>query len=172
MSSGSPHPAESASINKSSYSFQKVVYSLNDNDSHIPYRQTKLTHMLQDSIGGTGQALMIACLEVETGLMDGGLGKIEVFPDRFVASTPEKDCLQKESSTNSQPRTDYSSRSHSRLWARRRLVSASAMLNLFSPWRSGSNSDKVELTVAELESLCSEIVAAEEREVHLKAQLS
>ncbi|XP_058100418.1 uncharacterized protein LOC131245165 isoform X2 [Magnolia sinica] len=108
---------------------------------------------------------------MENGLMDGSLGKIEVFPDHFVASTPEKDCLQKESSTNSQPRTDYSSRSRSRLWARRGLVSATAMLNLFSPWRSGSNSDKVELTVAELESLRSEIVAAEEREAHLKAQL-
>ncbi|XP_058076008.1 kinesin-like protein KIN-10C isoform X2 [Magnolia sinica] len=62
MSSGSPHPAESVRINKSLYSFQKVVYSLNANDGHIPYRETKLTHMLQDSIGGTSQALMIACL--------------------------------------------------------------------------------------------------------------
>ena len=39
-----------------------VVYSLNANESHIPYRESKLTHMLKDSLGGMSRILMITCL--------------------------------------------------------------------------------------------------------------
>ncbi|MQL92925.1 hypothetical protein Taro_025560 [Colocasia esculenta] len=53
---------------------------------------------------------------------------------------------------------------------------ASSMLKLFSlpglPWASGSGADsKVELAIAEVEALKSEIADAEEREAHLHAQL-
>jgi kinesin family protein 22 len=53
---------ESTKINKSIYAIHNVVYSLNANESHIPYRESKLTHMLKDSLGGMSRILMITCL--------------------------------------------------------------------------------------------------------------
>ncbi|KAF8399801.1 hypothetical protein HHK36_015672 [Tetracentron sinense] len=56
------HLVESTRINRSLYTFQNVVYALNANESLVPYRESKLTHMLQDSLGGTSTTLMIYCL--------------------------------------------------------------------------------------------------------------
>lgn len=53
---------ESTKINKSIYALYKVVYSLNANGSHVPFRESKLTHMLKDSLGGISRILMITCL--------------------------------------------------------------------------------------------------------------
>ncbi|KAB1204842.1 Kinesin-like protein KIF22 [Morella rubra] len=53
---------ESTKINKSIYALYKVVYSLNANGSHVPFRESKLTHMLKDSLGGISKILMITCL--------------------------------------------------------------------------------------------------------------
>lgn len=39
-----------------------VVYALNANESRVPYRESKLTRVLQDSIGGTNRVLMLTCL--------------------------------------------------------------------------------------------------------------
>ncbi|XP_022734566.1 kinesin-like protein KIN-10C [Durio zibethinus] len=49
-------------INKSIYALQNVVYALNANESHVPYRESKLTRMLRDSLGGTNKILMVTCL--------------------------------------------------------------------------------------------------------------
>ncbi|KAL0324192.1 UNVERIFIED_CONTAM: hypothetical protein Scaly_2386300 [Sesamum calycinum] len=97
---------------------------------------------------------------------------IQIFPDYFVASA---------SGSNSPPSYSYSYpesqlRSNSPSWARRRLRSATSMLNLFSlkrlSWRLGANGqEKVVLSAVEVESLRSEISALEERETHYKAQL-
>ena len=43
---------ESTKINRSIYAIHNVVYSLNANKSHVPYRESKLTHLLKDSLGG------------------------------------------------------------------------------------------------------------------------
>ncbi|KAK6158435.1 hypothetical protein DH2020_005749 [Rehmannia glutinosa] len=100
---------------------------------------------------------------------DGPRG-IQVFPDYFVASTSGSDSLPSQTSSV----TDL--RSHSHTWARRRLKSATSMLNLFNlkglSWRLGANGqEKVVLSAVEVESLRSEIVSLEERESHFKAQL-
>lgn len=96
--------------------------------------------------------------------------KVEVFPDHF-QEIKESDDIDR-----SRKVTDYSLRSHSRSWAIRRVIDSASVFNLFRlarlPWASSSNdNDRVVLSVAEIESLRSEIADAEEKEAHLNAQL-
>lgn len=51
---------ESSNINSSLFVLAKVVQALNDGDKRIPYRDSKLTRLLQDSLGGTAVGIMIA----------------------------------------------------------------------------------------------------------------
>lgn len=53
---------ESAKIGQSLFALSNVIYALNNNKPRIPYRESKLTRILQDSLGGTSRALMVACL--------------------------------------------------------------------------------------------------------------
>lgn len=58
--------AESMSINRSlSYLEQLVVALASKNRSHLPYRQSKLTHLLKDAIGGNCRTSLIACIHGE-----------------------------------------------------------------------------------------------------------
>ena len=50
---------ESSSINTSLFVLGKVVNALNDG-ARVPYRDSKLTRLLQDSLGGNSNAIMIA----------------------------------------------------------------------------------------------------------------
>uniref|UniRef100_F6HJH1 Kinesin motor domain-containing protein n=2 Tax=Vitis vinifera TaxID=29760 RepID=F6HJH1_VITVI len=53
---------ESAKINQSLFVLSNVIYAFNNNRPRVPYRENKLTRILQDSLGGTSRALMVACL--------------------------------------------------------------------------------------------------------------
>ncbi|KAK3220685.1 hypothetical protein Dsin_014655 [Dipteronia sinensis] len=53
---------ESTKVNKSIYALHKVVNALNANENHVPYRESKVTRMLQDSLGGKNRILMLTCL--------------------------------------------------------------------------------------------------------------
>lgn len=55
---------ETGNINKSLFTLGKVIQSLSDKKAkqpYVPYRDSKLTMLLMDSLGGTAKALMIAC---------------------------------------------------------------------------------------------------------------
>lgn len=62
---------ESIDINKSLFTLRQVISTLADwnkskstakEHSHIPYRDSKLTSILKQSIGGNSYCLMIACI--------------------------------------------------------------------------------------------------------------
>ncbi|KAJ3127283.1 Kinesin- protein 12 [Nowakowskiella sp. JEL0407] len=56
---------ETLNINKSLLTLGNCISALSDKKSrrsHIPYRDSKLTQLLSDSLGGNGLALMIACI--------------------------------------------------------------------------------------------------------------
>lgn len=56
---------EAVSINSGLLALGNVISALGDRKkigSHVPYRDSKLTRLLQDSLGGNSQTLMIACI--------------------------------------------------------------------------------------------------------------
>ena len=56
---------ESIEINKSLFTLRQVITALTDKQQSsniIPYRESKLTSILRQSLGGNSYCLMIACL--------------------------------------------------------------------------------------------------------------
>jgi kinesin family protein 4/21/27 len=56
--------AEGVSINKGLLELGNVINALTEGTArrHIPYRNSKLTRLLQDSLGGNSETLFIACI--------------------------------------------------------------------------------------------------------------
>lgn len=57
-----PHLSESAKINKSLFQLLNVVYALNANETYVPYRESKLTRLMQDFMCKSSSAVLLTCL--------------------------------------------------------------------------------------------------------------
>lgn len=56
---------ESVSINSGLLALGNVISALSDpkrKKAHVPYRESKLTRLLKDSLGGNSRTVMITCL--------------------------------------------------------------------------------------------------------------
>lgn len=53
---------EGTLINKSLNSLFNVIHAVNANESRVPYRESKITRVLQDSLGGNNHISMLVCL--------------------------------------------------------------------------------------------------------------
>jgi kinesin family protein 6/9 len=84
---------EAQAINKSlSFLEQVVVALLEKGRDHVPYRQSKLTHMLKDALGGHCRTRMIACVWSDADHVDETLSTLR-FATRMmrVKTTPVRD---------------------------------------------------------------------------------
>ncbi|XP_015878132.1 kinesin-like protein KIN-10C isoform X3 [Ziziphus jujuba] len=61
-SSDSLSVVENSRLNKSIYALLNVIHALSANESHVPFRESKLTRLLQDSLGRPSRVLMVTCL--------------------------------------------------------------------------------------------------------------
>ncbi|KAK9830021.1 hypothetical protein WJX72_009242 [[Myrmecia] bisecta] len=62
--------AEGSSINKSLLTLGKVIRDLADAKAHIPFRDSKLTRMLQPSLGGNSRTAIICTISPASGAID------------------------------------------------------------------------------------------------------
>jgi hypothetical protein len=72
---GNDGPAlkESIDINKSLFTLRQVILTLSDetkDNIHVPYRDSILTKLLKQSIGGNSYCLMIACISPSDNYFD------------------------------------------------------------------------------------------------------
>ncbi|KAM0674619.1 hypothetical protein GVAV_001806 [Gurleya vavrai] len=61
---------ESVCINKSLFVLNNVVNAIVKGDKRIPFRDSKLTRVLQDSIGGNNSTIIIGCVCFKSDLHD------------------------------------------------------------------------------------------------------
>lgn len=55
-------PVQSNLKNKSLYALLNVIGAVSSNETWVPYRESKLTRILQDSLCGGNHVLLLTCL--------------------------------------------------------------------------------------------------------------
>ncbi|XP_074605542.1 kinesin-like protein KLP2 [Brevipalpus obovatus] len=81
---------EASCINKSLLTFGRVIYCLENGVTHIPYRESKLTRLLQDSLGGNAKTSMIATISPALEDADDTASTLDyAFRARYIVNKPE-----------------------------------------------------------------------------------
>lgn len=91
---------ESIDINKSLFTLRKVITGLAEASkskksaaalAHIPYRDSKLTSLLKQSIGGSSYCLMIACLSPSDAYLEENISTLTYATKAsFISNDPIK----------------------------------------------------------------------------------
>jgi len=85
---------ESVLINKSLFTLRKVITILketqgNGKSAYIPYRDSKLTSVLRQSIGGNSYSLMISCLSPNDKFIEENLNTLNYsIKTAYIANQP------------------------------------------------------------------------------------
>ena len=61
---------EAKNINKSLHNLRLCISALANKQAHIPYRDSKLTHLLQDSLGGNTKTSLLITLNIDKNMSD------------------------------------------------------------------------------------------------------
>lgn len=72
------HLKEASLINKSLLAFGNVVNALATKKSHVPVRESKLTRILEGSIGGNCKTVLLVCLSLDGCHVQESLGSLEL----------------------------------------------------------------------------------------------
>lgn len=94
---------EAGLINKSLLTLGRVINSLVDRSQHIPYRESKLTRLLQDSLGGKTKTCIIATISPAKISMEETISTLEYATRaKSIKNTPQiNQTLSKDVSLNS-----------------------------------------------------------------------
>ncbi|CRG99780.1 kinesin-5, putative [Plasmodium relictum] len=81
---------ESCNINQSLLTLGRVINALIENSSYIPYRDSKLTRLLQDSLGGKTKTFIVATISPSSLCVDETLSTLDyVFRAKNIKNKPE-----------------------------------------------------------------------------------
>ncbi|KAL3309522.1 hypothetical protein Ciccas_011931 [Cichlidogyrus casuarinus] len=93
---------EGININQGLFALGQVINKLSENQSHIPYRDSKLTRILKPSLGGNSITIMIACCSNSIDNLDETINtlryaskarRIRNKPTKNISSTLNQDSL-------------------------------------------------------------------------------
>ena len=81
---------EAGSINQSLLTLGRVITALVDHHGHIPYRDSKLTRLLQESLGGKAKTCIIATLSPAAAAVEESLSTLDyAFRARNIKNAPQ-----------------------------------------------------------------------------------
>ncbi|XP_044486794.1 kinesin-like protein KIN-13A [Mangifera indica] len=92
---------EGAEINKSLLALKECIRALDNDQTHIPFRGSKLTEVLRDSFVGNSRTVMISCISPNAGSCEHTLNTLR-YADR-VKSLSKSGNVKKDSVVNSIP---------------------------------------------------------------------
>ncbi|KAH7320020.1 P-loop containing nucleoside triphosphate hydrolase protein [Stachybotrys elegans] len=88
--------AEAGLINKSLLTLGRVINALVDHSSHIPYRESKLTRLLQDSLGGRTKTCIIATISPAKANLEETISTLEyAFRAKNIRNKPQLNAIDK-----------------------------------------------------------------------------